>query len=412
MKKNSFKTLRRLAWVAGLGAALTTALPAAAQNLVFWYHFDNPEQTKIMDGLVSDFQAKNPGITVDAQNIPWNSYYDKLFTSVVGGKAPDVAMVKLAQQPQLIEMDAIEPIDSQVAAWPGRNDLGNNLLAINKAANGKQYYLPLQYVVIYLYYRADLFAKANLKPPATCEAFLEAAKKLTVPASANGGVPQYGFGMRGGKGGQDNWGPFVLSQVNLNPAELTQPKAVAANVWYVDLMRTHKVVPPSAPNDGFNEIISAFKAGQTAMIFHHLGSSKTITDALGDKVSAVPVPACGGKRWTYFGDESTAMFKTSRNKAAAWKWMSFLSEAQNNIKFVGATGQMTVNRSAAGKVNFPERFAKATADSLPFAQPLPAVPQTADFVNTVWPTSMQRALIGEITPAQMMDAISKHYATK
>jgi len=412
MKKSSFKTLRRLAWVAGLGAALTTALPAAAQNLVFWYHFDNPEQTKIMDGLVSDFQAKNPGITVDAQNIPWNSYYDKLFTAVVGGKAPDVAMVKLAQQPQLIEMDAIEPIDSQVAAWAGRNDLGNNLLAINKAANGKQYYLPLQYVVIYLYYRADLFAKANLKPPATCEAFLDAAKKLTVPASANGGVPQYGFGMRGGKGGQDNWGPFVLSQVSLNPAELTQPKAVAANAWYVDLMRTHKVVPPSAPNDGFNEIISAFKAGQTAMIFHHLGSSKTITDALGDKVSAVPVPACGGKRWTYFGDESTAMFKSSRNKAAAWKWMSFLSEAQNNIKFVGATGQMTVNRSAAGKVNFPERFAKATADSLPFAQPLPAVPQTADFVNTVWPTSMQRALIGEITPAQMMDAVSKHYATK
>ena len=92
--------------------------------------------------------------------------------------------------------------------------------------------------------------------------------------------------------------------------------------------------------------------------------------------------------------------------------MSFLSESANNVKFVGATGQMTVNRSAAGKVNFPERFAKATADSLPFAQPLPAVPQTADFVNTVWPTSMQRALIGEITPAQMMDAVSKHYATK
>ena len=36
--------------------------------------------------------------------------------------------------------------------------------------------------------------------------------------------------------------------------------------------------PPSAPNDGFNEIISGFKSGQTAMIFHHIGSAKTMTD--------------------------------------------------------------------------------------------------------------------------------------
>ena len=408
-------TPRRLALAAALAttlAASVVALPAAAQNVVFWYHFDNPEQTKIMDGLVADFQARNAGVTINAQNVPWNSYYDKLFTSIVGGKAPDVAMVKLAQQPQLVEMGAIDAIDSQLAAWPGRNDIADNLLNINKAADGKQYYLPLQYVVIYLYYRADLFAKAGLKPPATCEDFLAAAKKLTLPASANGGTPLYGFGMRGGKGGQDNWGPFVLSQTSFNPAELTGQKAVAAANWYVDLFRTHKVVPPSAPNDGFNEIINGFKSGQTAMVFHHLGSAKTMSDALGDKVSAVPVPSCGGKRWTYFGDESTALFKSSRNKPAAWKWMAFLAEPANNAKFVQATGQMSVARNAAPKADVPERFTKASADSLPYAQPLPAVPQTADFVNTVWPTSMQRALIGEINGAQMMEAIAKHFATK
>jgi multiple sugar transport system substrate-binding protein len=411
MSKTAFA--RRSLIAAALCAALGAGpVHAQQQNLVFWYHFDNAEQTKIMDGLVADFQAKNPGITVNAQNVPWNSYYDKLFTSIVGGKAPDVAMVKLAQQPQFIEMGAIEPIDAMLASWPARADIADNLLKINKAADGKQYYMPLQYVVVYLYYRTDLFAKGGLKAPATCEDFLQAARKLTVPAAANGGTPQYGFGMRGGKGGQDNWGPFVLSQVDLDSADLTSPKAVAANKWYVDLFRTYKVAPPSAPNDGFNEIISGFKSGQTAMIMHHIGSAKTISDALGDKVSAVPMPACGGKRWTYFGDESTAMFKTSKAKSAAFKWMAFLSEGANNAKFVQATGQMTVTKSQAGQVNAPERFAKATADSLPFAKPLPAVAQTADFVSTVWPTNMQRALTGEITSAQMMDTIARHFATK
>jgi len=403
--------LKSIALAAGLSGLFSCA--AWADSTVnFWYHFDNPESTRLMDELVGSFESRNPGIKVKAENIPWNNYYDKLFTSIVGGKAPDVAMVKLAQQPQLLEMEALESIDRRVAGWAKKDDLANNLLEINKGGDGKQYYLPLQYVVVYLYYRADLFANAKLNPPATCEDFLEAAKKLTLPASANNGVEMYGFGMRGGKGGYDNWGPFVLSQATFTPGGLNNAKAIAANSWYVDLFRKYKVAPPSAPNDGFNEIISTFKSGRSAMIFHHIGSSKTMVEAFGDKVSAVPVPSCNGGRWTSFGDESTAMFKTSKDKDASWKWMSFLSEGENNVKFNQATGQMTVTRSGAEKASFQPRFIKATVDSLPFAKTLPAVPQSADFVNTAWPVNMQRALNGEITPAQMMETLNKHFATK
>ncbi len=407
-----FKQIRTYLCAALCALALASTGVFAQQTVAFWYHVDNPENTKLMDDLVKSFEAKNPGIRISAENVPWNSYFEKLFIAIAGGKAPDVALVRLALQPQLLEMGALDPITQRLDAWPGKADLANNLLDINKAADGQYYYLPLQYVAIYLYYRADLFAKYNLKPPATCEEFLDVAKKLTLSASANGGVELYGFGMRGGRGGQDNWGPFVLSQATFAPGGLTSAKAVAANAWYVDLFRKSKVVPPSAPNDGFNEIISAFKSGRTAMIFHHIGSAKGMNDALGDKVAAVPVPSCGGGRWTYFGDESTAMFKTSKVKDAAWKWMTFLSEGENNLKFNEATGQLTVTKSGAAKVSQPARFVKASMDSLAFAKPLPLVPQTADFVTTVWPTNMQRALNGEITSAQMMEALDKHFATK
>lgn len=402
--------MRHLAVALSLSYGMVNAM--AADTVNFWYHVDNPENIKIISELVKTFEQSNPDIKIKAENVPWNSYYDKLFTSIIGGKTPDVAMVKLAQQPQLVEMDALEPIDTRIASWAGKNDIDTNLFDINKASDGKQYYLPIQYVVVYLYYRADLFAKAKLNPPATCEDFLEAAKKLTVPASANGGVPQYGFGMRGGKGGHDNWGPFVLSQTAFTAAGLKSPKAVEANGWYVDLFRKHKVTPPSAPNDGFNEILSTFKSGGTAMMFHHIGSAKSIVDALGDKVNAVVVPSCGGTRWTYFGDESTAMFKNSRVKNASWKWMSFLSEGENNAKFNLATGQVSVSKSAAKNSPHPERFVKVTAESLPFAKPLPSIPQMSDFVTSAWPVNMQRAMIGEITPVQMMDNLSKHISGK
>lgn len=397
---------RNLAGTAALAATFgALAMGAAkAETVRFWYHFDNPANP--MSELVAKFEKANPGIKIEAENVPWNSYYDNLYTSLVGGNAPDAAMVKLFAQPRLIEMGALEPIGERINAWPGKADLLDNLLTLTKAPDGKQYYLPVQYVVLYLYYRADLFAEAGLKPPATCEDFRAAAKALTKAPE------RYGFGLRGGKGGWDQWGAFVFSQgATLTPGGMTTPKAVAANQWVIDLFQKDKVIPPSAPNDGFQEIIAAFKSGKTAMTIHHIGSSKDLVAALGDKVSAVPVPSCNGGRWTSYGDESLAVFSSSHAKDAAWKWISFLAEGANNVAFNSATGQMTVTKSGAKDWKLHERrFVDATVDSLPFAHVLPQNAATSEFVNSAWQTQMQRALTGQITSQQMIDQLNTLFA--
>ncbi|HWT61671.1 MAG TPA: extracellular solute-binding protein, partial [Ochrobactrum sp.] len=253
------------------------------------------------------------------------------------------------------------------------------------------------------YYRADLFKEAVLEPPKTCEDFRNAAIKLTDAPN------RYGFGLRGGKGGWDQWGAFVLSQGGeVKPGGLTTPPAVAANQWVIDLFQKDKVIPPSAPNDGFQEIIAAFKTGKTAMTIHHVGSSKDLVSALGDKVSAVPVPECGGNRWTSYGDESLAIFSSSEVKDAAWKWISFLAEGENNVSFNSATGQMTVTKSGSKDWKLHDRrFVDATVESLPFAHVLPQNEGTSEFVNTAWQTAMQRALAGQITSEQMMQELEK-----
>ena len=112
-------------------------------------------------------------------------------------------MVRLSWAARLAAMKALEPLDAMIAGWAGRSDISDNVWKINRGADGKQYYLPLQYVVIYLYYRQDLFQQAGLQPPKTFDEFLAAAKALTKGDMS-------GFGMRGGAGGFDNWGPFVL----------------------------------------------------------------------------------------------------------------------------------------------------------------------------------------------------------
>ncbi len=117
--------------------ALAAGSAHAQQTVNFWYHVDNAENTRIMDELVKSFEGKNPAIKIKAENVPWNTYFDKLFVSIAGGNAPDVAVTRLALQPQLLEMGALEPITKQLNSWPGKADLATNLLDINKASDGE-----------------------------------------------------------------------------------------------------------------------------------------------------------------------------------------------------------------------------------------------------------------------------------
>lgn len=399
-----------------LAAAGLLALSAgnawSAETVRFWYHFDNADNP--MSNLVAKFEKQNPGIKVEAENVPWNSYYDNLYTSIIGGNAPDAAMVKMFAQPRLIEMGALEPIGKRIDAWSGKSDIQDNLFNLTKGPDGKAYYLPLQYVVLYLYYRVDMFDQLGLKVPKTCKEFREVAKKLTRDTNGDGQPDVYGFGFRGGKGGHDHWASLTLSRPGVSLEKgLNSPAGIAGTQFVVDLFRKDHVFPPSAPNDGFKEIIGAFKAGKTAMTIHHIGSSNGMVEALGDKVSAAPVPACDGGHWTAFGDEETAIFSASKHKDAAWKWISFLSSAGNNAEFNSATGQLPVTKTdSANWTLHKKRFVDATVNSLPFAHLLPNVPQTSDFVNTVWPVNMQRALTGQITAAEMNAKIAELYAKK
>src|SRR5690606_15512708 len=124
---------------------------------------------------------------------------------IAAGAAPDAAMLKVNALPRLIEMGALEPLEPWLDAWPGKAEILPDLFPLVAAADGTQYYLPLQYVVLYLYYRTDWLAEAGLEPPTTCDEFLTVANAFTHDG-------RYGFGFRGGRGGHDHWATFTLSR--------------------------------------------------------------------------------------------------------------------------------------------------------------------------------------------------------
>jgi multiple sugar transport system substrate-binding protein len=157
--------------------------------------------------------------------------------------------------------------------------------------------------------------------------------------------------------------------------------------------------------------VANMQSGKTAMTIHHIGSSRGLDEALGDKISAAPVPQGTKGYWTAFGDEENGVLTASKYREAAFKWTAFLATAANNAVWQTASGQVSINKSNAmspeAKSN---RFLKATTDSADFAGVLPAHPATAEFVESLWPTTIQRAFMGEISSKEMMETFEKHFA--
>ena len=401
--------MKRRHLLAGSAAALATtplARPHAQRDVTvrWWYHFDDPKATP--DDLVAAFEKANPGIKIQAENIPWGGggdYDTRLYTSLIAGNGPDTAMVKFNNLARLMEMDALLPLDTWVDGWVGKLDISDDLWRLHTAPDGKRYYMPLQYVVLYLYVRLDLLAKQNLKTPTNFEEFLTAAKAMT-------GGEQWGFGMRGGSGGHDSWMPFAFG-TGAKPVKggFISSAALAQNRYFIDLFRSQKVCPPSAPTDAFLQIVNNLKAGRVAMTVHHISTANDMHAAFGDRITAVPVPrGPDGTGWATFGDGATCVFSASKNPEAAWKWISWLSEGPNNVMYNKAAGQMTVTKSGAANWTLhPKRFVDATVDSLPMAAVLPNVSQTADFTRVVWPQTTQKALLGQVQPDEMMQTFEK-----
>ena len=398
-------TLARRTLLASL-AAPGLARAQASATIRWWYHFDDPKASPAE--LIAQFEARNPGIRIQAESIPWGGggdYDTRLYTTLIAGNGPDTAMVKFQNMPRLMEMDALLPIDRYVAGWAARGDISDDLWKLHRAPDDKQYYLPLQYVVLYLYVRQDWFAEKSLAMPADFDAFLKGAQALTT-------AERWGFGLRGGSGGHDFWATFVLGNgARMQKGGLVTPAALAANRWFVDLHRTHHVTPPSAPTDGFLQTVNNMKAGRTAMTIHHVGSANDLQAALGDAITAIPVPrGPAGDGWTTYGDGSSAILSACKNPDAAWKWIAFLSTGAGNAALAKLSGQLPVTTSSLATWDAqPRRFIEASARSLSLARVLPPTTQTADFTRTVWPQTTQKALLGQITPDEMMRTFETLY---
>src|SRR5689334_21102870 len=220
-----------------------------------------------MQGLTSDFTAKNPDITVKSVTLEENVLRQRVTTDIAtkGGQV-DVLAIGTYKVPIWAKKNWLVPLDK----LPTDYDVGDLLPKIRDAVSvdGKRYAAPFYGESSMVMYRTDLFWKARLTMPEkpAWDFIIDAAKKLT---DKSAGV--FGICLRGKAGWGENMA-FLTAMANSYGArwfdekwepQFNSPEWKKTLATYVDLMK--QAGPPGASSNGFNENLALFNAGKCAM---------------------------------------------------------------------------------------------------------------------------------------------------
>ncbi|MFD5710287.1 ABC transporter substrate-binding protein [Streptomyces pharetrae] len=432
--KISIRRSRRAAIAVALGSVLALTATACGDDgsgggggegaegsgkgkIVFWDN-NGGVRTDIWKEIIADFERTNPDIDVEYVGISSTEYQSKVDTAIQGGGLPDVGGVGAAMLAGFSAQGALEPLDDRLAGSPLNGKLNEDMLKSMKAAGGGDgtlYSIPTSANNGVLYYRTDLFKKAGLQAPTTWEAFFTAANELT-DVKKN----QFGYTIRGGAGSIAQALDAMYGQSGItsfwegDKTTVNDPRNIAALEKYAAL---YKNVTPSADlNNDFTKMVAQWDSGTIGMLNHNLGSYQDHVKALGvDKFRGIPQPTGpGGKRVQVSNPvDGLGLFKNSKNKEAAWKFIEFALSHEENSKFNESAGQVPANTDAAkdpwvAKAEPTKLAAQALSDGSTTIVQLPYyLPDWNTISKAENEPNLQKVLLGTMSAKEFLDGLAE-----
>jgi ABC-type glycerol-3-phosphate transport system substrate-binding protein len=186
---------------------LLVAAPLQAQEqrvLQVWNHEFPPLQDAMTTKWIPEFEAANPGVTVEYTAIPFAgviSYDTKLLADLASGAGPDVWDMGSWNYPQYIDAGLVAPIDPTAFGYESVDDLVSDYppgsLSVFMDEGGNLYGLFSELNTLALFYNLDMFEEAGIEPlsadtPASWEQIGEISQQLR-QTDDSGALTQIGY---------------------------------------------------------------------------------------------------------------------------------------------------------------------------------------------------------------------------
>ena len=309
--------------------------------------------TKVVDGMVEEFEQRNPDIDVTA--IYAGNYNDarvKALAALKSGKPAQLSVMFSIDVHELRDLDAIVPFDEVVKTKEERKWLDSFYPALmeNGKVDGKTWGVPFQRSTIVMYYNKNLFRAAGLnpeQPPKDWKELISMGKKLT---------------KKGDDGQVDQWGAMIPStgypywmfgaltkqngQVLMNQAGtqtyFDNPAVVEALKYWKALGTEHSIMPSGTIEWG--TLRQNFLEQKTAIMWHSTGNLTAVKKNAKFDFGVAMLPAqkefgspTGGGNFYIFKKSS------EEERQAALKLVKFMTSPQQAAKWSIATGYMGVS---------------------------------------------------------------------
>jgi multiple sugar transport system substrate-binding protein len=337
----------------GLLLGLTSVgTPQQQVTITYWQYFFE-SKVRLLDQLIPQFQAANPGIRVVHENFPYDTYNQKVASAVPAGQGPDVINLFYGWVPLYVDAGYLQALPAD--AFPVQ-ELEREFVPMlrNSRFDGRYWALPTAVRSLSMFYNDDLLARAGVaRAPITWDEFLTAAEKTTVRDAA-GRIQVEGFGVA--PGGQDHhlirevlfrqWGAAPYSPDGRRVTYATSQGAEALK-WYTDLIMRHKVGAIDF-FPGANGYRNAFMAGRAAMIFDGSFAVGAIRGGTRAKWGVAPLPrrSVGGEA-SNFGSywvHGLTVHATGPKRDAAIKFLKFLVSPEVQRVWLERVGELPANR--------------------------------------------------------------------
>ena len=366
---------------------------------------------EVLSDLLPGFEKENPGIKVRVQQIPWTAAHEKLLTAYVGEATPDIAMLGNTWVPEFAAIDALEPLDSRVAASKDipRSDYFEGIWQTN-TVDSVTYGIPWYVDTQVIFYRTDLLANAGCPTmPSAWAAWQQCMLRIKSKMSEHQYPllipitewrPPVIFGMQAGS-------PILID--NDRYGGFSKPEFMKGFDFYVSLFRD-KLAPPFAASE-ISNLYQEFERGNIAMYISgpwQIGEfSNRLPKNMQDKWMTASLPGMDGPGAALAGGASLSLFRGSRHKTEAWKLMEYLSRPDVQIHFHKLTGDLPPRRTAWNDpVLAQNKYAAAFREQLERTVPTPKVPEWEQIATKVFELG-QYAVRGNQTPLEAMKALDR-----
>ena len=299
--------------------------------------------------VVQEFRRRHPGIIIQSvTGLKIEGLGSEIgpLMMIAGGIAPDVLYVNFRKIDSYVRQGFLYPLDEFMAGeiirnprWKEEHILPQIEQVLNRpGADGADHYyaLPIQYLVMGLYFNRPLFRQAGLpmRAPRDWEEMAVFAGKINALDKRNRGLVLHG-------GQQASWnlmnflwsaGGDAVKEVARNDwrAAFDSDEAVEAFAYYYRLVEGERV----ASRDNIDTVFQSSESRRVGMVFNYMGNTTSLDSNIWG-FGTVPTGPTG-----LSGSEINAQMmgifsgvKDPLVRAAAWKFINFFgSEEAQRIR--------------------------------------------------------------------------------